>query len=778
VTNQRKSESKIREADGAKGDVGTANPVGVGADVVGVLDSIDIPVVVVDRDCKVVRFNRGATDLLGIGPSDIGCRPCSMQALANIPAIEQLCMQVMVDEVPSRHDWRDGDRWFLVRISPCAGADRQTSGAVLTFTNVTAFRASLGQAIYEREYTKTILNTVIDPLVVLGDGLQVQTANRAFYDWFGVSREQTQGISLRDLGDHAWKASGLWSSLEAVLVHNREFQTIEFEGSFPNVGRRTVLLDARRLARDGIALVLLAFRDITERKLAELASRESETRFRTLFESMDEGYCVVEMIFDEENNPIDYRFLEVNQAFEKQTGIIDARGRLMREIAPSHEQHWFDIYGRIALTGETLRFENPAAALRRHFEVCAFRVGAPELRHVGIVFNDITERKNLDEMLHKRVAELAAADRHRNEFLAILAHELRNPLTPLRNAVQILRRSPADALVVEKARDLIDRQAHQMSRLVSDLLEAARAQNGQIKLQRAPLDLRSTIEHVVDLMRPVFEGKHQRLRMTLPEAPVWVEGDATRLEQVFTNLLSNANKYTQERGEIEIQLGADLMDEPAHSAVVKVVDNGEGIEAELVPRLFELFAQADRSLAHSQGGLGIGLSLVRTLVEMHGGRVSMRSEGRGSGSTFEVRIPLTRAPLDKETLKASLPSLQSVARQCRVLVVEDNRDIRETSCQLLLMAGFEVKGVSTGSEALEEAPAFGPNVVLLDVGLPGLNGYDVARRLRDMPQFASTKLIAITGYDTPEARALSAAAGFDHHVCKPVNFDELATLLS
>jgi signal transduction histidine kinase len=479
----------------------------------------------------------------------------------------------------------------------------------------------------------------------------------------------------------------------------------------------------------------------------------------------------------------------------------------MHEIAPDHEKHWFDIYGRIALTGETLRFENPAAALRRDFEVCAFRVGAPELRHVGIVFNDVTERKNLErqrelalaqeealrkdaetatralaqtqDALHKRVAELAAADRHRNEFLAILAHELRNPLAHLRNAVQILRRSPDDAVVVEKARDLIDRQVHHMSRLVSDLLEAARAQNGQIKLQRTSFDLRSIIEHAVDLMRPVFEGKQQRLRMTLPDAPVWVDGDATRLEQVFTNLLSNANKYTHERGDIEISLSAvGLIDEAGHCALVQVVDNGEGIEGDLVPRLFELFAQADRSLAHSQGGLGIGLSLVRTLVEMHGGRVNMRSEGRGSGSTFEVRIPITRTPFDSETSNKSLPSLQSVARRRRVLVVEDNQDIRESSCDLLSMAGFEVEGVSTGSEALEKAPAFGPSVVLLDVGLPGLSGYDVARRLREMSQFAGTVLIAITGYDTPAARALSVAAGFDHHICKPVNWDELSGLLS
>jgi len=385
------------------------------------------------------------------------------------------------------------------------------------------------------------------------------------------------------------------------------------------------------------------------------------------------------------------------------------------------------------------------------------------------------------EVLQKRVADLAAADRHRNEFLAILAHELRNPLAPLMNAVQILRHSPGNAAVVDKARDLIDRQVQHMSRLVSDLLEAARAQNGQIKLQLNSFDLRFTVGHVVDLMRPVFELKQQGLRITLPEAPVWVAGDATRLEQVFTNLLSNANKYTQEQGDIQIHLREGPVDQGDRCAIVQVIDNGEGIEEELLPRLFELFAQADRSLAHSQGGLGIGLSLVRTLVEMHGGEVRMHSAGRGSGSTFEVRLPLTGTPPESEKWQApsqSLPSLQSVARQRRVLVVEDSEDIRESSCELLSLAGFEVAGVSSGAEALGMAPNFDPDVVLLDVGLPGVSGYDVAQRLREMPQFAQTLLIAITGYDTPEARTLSASAGFRHHICKPVNFDELVRLLS
>jgi two-component system CheB/CheR fusion protein len=282
VNKKRKGEIPIREVGGVQGDVEIAGSVG--DDVVGVLDSIDMPIVVVDGDCNVAHFNRAATEVFGVASSDVGRRVRAVQSLADAPEIEQVFIQVMADGVPSRHDLRNGDRWFLVRISPYLGAGRQASGAVLAFTNVTAFRASLGQAIYEREYTKTILNTVIDPLVVLGDGLQVQTANRAFYDWFGASREQTQGVPLSDLGDDSWKASGLWSSLNATLSHNREFDTVEFEGAFPNVGHRTVLLDARRLARDGTALVLLAFRDITELKQAEKARRESEIRFRTLFE--------------------------------------------------------------------------------------------------------------------------------------------------------------------------------------------------------------------------------------------------------------------------------------------------------------------------------------------------------------------------------------------------------------------------------------------------------------------------------------------------------------
>lgn len=267
MTEPGKAEIAIRAARGIQGDGATANSVS--ADLNGILDTIDVPIVVVGRDCKVARFNRAAAEALGATPADIGRRTCDLQALAGIPEIEQLCTRVMVDGVPSRHEMRTGDRWFLVRVAPYNATDQQVSGAVLTFTNFTAFRASLGQAIYEREYTKTILNAVIDPLVVLDGGLQIQTANRAFYDWFGVSREHTQGVPLSNLGDHDWQALGLWAALQATLCDGREFKTIELEHDFPSIGRRTVLLDARRLVRDANALVLLSFQDITERKNLE-----------------------------------------------------------------------------------------------------------------------------------------------------------------------------------------------------------------------------------------------------------------------------------------------------------------------------------------------------------------------------------------------------------------------------------------------------------------------------------------------------------------------------
>jgi PAS domain S-box-containing protein len=633
VTKSDKDEIGIIEARGAQGDIATVDSVG--ADVVGIFESIDIPILVVGRDCHLACFNRAAAEVLGVAPSDIGRRTCNMQALADFPEIDQTCIQVMVDGVPSRHDMRNGDRWFVVRISPYAGTDRQVGGAVLAFTNITAFRASLGQAIYEREYTKTIVNTVIDPLVVVGDRLQVQAGNRAFYDWFGASREQTQGVPLSDLGDNDWKASGFWSSLQATLLHNREFQTIEFEGTFPNIGRRTVLLDARRLVRDGTALALLAFRDITERKQAEQAWRESETRFRTLFESMDEGYCVIEMIFDEKNNPVDYRFLEVNPVFERQTGIKNARGRLMREIAPDHEQHWFDIYGRIALTGATLRFENQAAALRRYYDVCAFRVEAPELRRVGVLFNDITERKNLDRqrelLLERARLELAHIGRVSlvGQLTASLAHELLQPITVVVSNAETGLQNP-DLAASSEVRALLQDIADSGLR-AAEIIHNVR---GLLRKERGPhmtVDLNRLVEEVVNVMRSDLLRHQVRLITHLDSANAEIDGDRVELQQVLLNLMLNGTEAMSAIPANERQLVVATIVR-ASAVEFNVQDSGVGSAPEDLKRLFEPF------FTTKPHGVGMGLSICAQIVSAHKGQL-LAENNTDRGMTWRCLLP-------------------------------------------------------------------------------------------------------------------------------------------
>ncbi len=395
-----------------------------------------------------------------------------------------------------------------------------------------------------------------------------------------------------------------------------------------------------------------------------------------------------------------------------------------------------------------------------------------------IVLIDINKLVQTQNSLRNRVAELAEADRHKNEFLAILAHELRNPLAPLRNAAHVLRLAPADADVSAKARDLIERQVHHMSRLVGDLLDAARAANGQIHLRLERTDMGEVVRRAADLLAPQFEAEKQTLSVKVPVEPVIVDGDPTRLEQVVSNLLNNAHKYTGRGGRIEVALTADPLSVDQPSAVMEITDNGEGVDAELLPRLFELFTQADRSLAHSQGGLGIGLCLVRTLVQLHGGQVSAYSEGRGRGSRFTIRVPLSRRIASEASAIAdSNTAARRELKSQRVLIVDDNPDIRESTSALLSMVGHAVTTAATGREALDAALKFEPTAVLLDIGLPDVSGYEVARQLRKIPRLTSSLLIAVSGYDTPEARRQSLEAGFDHHLPKPVPLADLEKLL-
>lgn len=389
---------------------------------------------------------------------------------------------------------------------------------------------------------------------------------------------------------------------------------------------------------------------------------------------------------------------------------------------------------------------------------------------VGITF-DITDRKHTEEALERADAQLREEGERKDEFLAMLAHELRNPLAPIRNAVQILRRTGPGERTGEMACDIIDRQVDQLVRLVDDLLDVSRISRGKITMQQQTIDLRDVARHALDTSHLLLSAREHAVRVVLPGAPVHVVGDAARLAQVITNLLNNAAKYTDPGGRVELSITSD-----GAEALVAVSDNGRGLDAAAQQRVFEMFYQADRDLDCSQGGLGLGLALVKRLVELHGGAVQARSGGRGLGSTFSVRLPLAAQPVAPDDRGRAAAAAAGAQQALQVLVVDDLRDAAETLAALLQLQGHAVSVARDGPGALELALRERPDLVLLDIGLPGQSGYDVCRRMREAG-LTDTRIIAVSGFGLPEDRRLSHSAGFDAHLVKPIDLALLQALL-
>lgn len=386
---------------------------------------------------------------------------------------------------------------------------------------------------------------------------------------------------------------------------------------------------------------------------------------------------------------------------------------------------------------------------------------------------DVTERKRLEKELRERAEELTRADRKKDEFIALLAHELRNPLAPLRNGLQVMRLAAGDAAAVAQTRDMMERQLGHMIRLVDDLLDIARINQNKMELRRSHLLLADVVSSAIETARPAIEAAGHALTVSLPQSPVFLNADLTRLAQVFANLLTNSAKYTERGGRIWL-----TAERRGTDAIVSVRDTGIGIPAEALPRIFELFSQVDRSIERSTGGLGIGLALVKGLVEMHGGTVVAASDGQGKGSTFTVTLPALATDTDPQLANSSENGQTAAGPRRRMLVVDDNRDAATSMAIMLKLRGNDVATAHDGTEAIDAADTFRPQVILMDVGMPELNGLDATRRIREQPWGRSVVIIALTGWGQEDDRAQSQEAGCDGHLVKPVDLNELEQLLT
>ena len=523
-----------------------------------------------------------------------------------------------------------------------------------------------------------------------------------------------------------------------------------------------------------------------ERLRAQAELRESEQRYRTLFDSIDEGFCIIERVRGGEGAPTDFRYLEANPAFEVQSGLHDVIGKTIRQVVPDISEDWYATYESVLTTGIPIRFERDLAPTERVLELYVFRLEPKALGRIAIIFKDITARNWLQRKTLEQAEALADLARRKDEFLAMLSHELRNPLAPICNALMLLRRQPNEDPVQLQACGVIARQVGQLTHLIDDLLDVSRISTGRVRLRRERIGIEGVVERAVESAQSLISKHRHVLTVSLPPQPVWLHADAARLEQVVVNLLTNAAKYTDDGGRIGVSVRLE-----GDAAVLRVRDTGIGISPELLPNVFDLFTQADRSLDRSQGGLGIGLCLVKRLVDLHGGTVGATSV-LGQGSEFIVTLPAlaaaaaataaTAATASAASEAAPSPALSVAAllpagKGCRVLIVDDNVDAAEMMAALLELSGHSVRTAFDGPTGLKAALDHPPDVMLLDIGLPGLTGIEVAVRVRRDPALGSVVLVAMTGYGQESDRLRSRDAGFDHHLTKPADFAELEKIL-
>lgn len=707
-----------------------------------------------DPQGRITSWNREAENILGYSEADVLGQHFSLifspeDRRDGIPAQElRLALSEGRAEDERWHLRKGGERfWALGIVTPTQDANGTHTGFSKILRDVTGRkRAEEAMRISEERY-RLIVEAARDYAILTTDPAGLITSwspgAEAVFGWSAgeaIGQDVSMTFTLED---------------KANAAPEQERLTARQKGSAPDV-RWHLRKDGARVFIEGVMRAfghgfLKVGHDVTERRRADERLRENEERLRVALAAGEMGTWLRRIPQDEQ--------------------IVDESLRHLMGLPPGHDLMTMEKFLQAVHPDDRPKVseEFERCLVGEDFNV-EFRVIWPDgpihwLKDQGKAFSgaegplfmagaamDITERKRAEEALQ-------LADRRKEEFLATLAHELRNPLAPLRNGLQLIRLTP-DRAAREHAREMMHRQLGQLVRLVDDLMDVSRISRNKLELRKARIDLWTVVQGAIETARPQIEAKGHELRVSLPSEPVYLDGDLTRLAQVFWNLLNNSAKYTEPGGSIRLFAETD-----GNVGVVTVQDNGIGIPPESLPGLFEMFSQVDRSLERAEGGLGIGLALVKGLTEAHGGSVEAKSEGLGHGSSFIVRLPVTQGTIAPDKLERH--EAATSGRKHRILVVDDNRDGAASLATLLTIKGNETRTAHNGLEGVEMAEAFRPDLIVLDIGLPKLNGFDACRRIREQPWAKNTLIVAATGWGQEKDRRRSKDAGFDHHLVKP-----------
>jgi two-component system CheB/CheR fusion protein len=764
-------------------------------DLTNLLASLDTAIVMVGADGKIRRFTPKAGQILTLIPTDVGRPIGDIKPGFQAPDLDEMAADVMANLTIKELETRDKKgTWYRLQVRPYRTADSRIDGAVFVLTDIMALKQAADVLTTARDDARNIIETMPNAIVVVGSDLRVQGVNDSYCRMFQVDPVEAEGKLLSELCDGSWDIASLREKLEAVLRTGTAFTDVEVEGNFPRVGFKSMALHATatRLTGAGTNTALLAIEDLTARKRAADQLRHAEENYRHLLERAHDGVLIVD-----QQGTIEF----ANQRLEDMFGYAsgELKGKSYELLIPAqylethrqqHQSFMRNPESRDMGRGiDLLGTRKDGTIIPLEISLSPLQVDSNIL--VTAIVRDISTRKKIEEERRALLAretearhDAERANQVKDEFLATLSHELRTPLTTILSWAQILRLKRADEELANKAIAQIEKGAKDQSQLIEDLLDISRIQAGKVRLELADIEPIECVAAALDSVRGLAEDKSITLRTEFDPSPCRIEADSARLQQIFRNLLTNAVKFTRPGGTVTVR--SRLKVDPAELEI-QVQDTGKGIRRDFLPYLFQRFSQEDSSAKRAFGGLGLGLSIARNLVDMHGGTVTADSAGEGKGAVFTVTLPCEPAGRSR-SVGAVSGSDKDVALRAeepaglnglRVLIIDDQEDARDALTVLLESLGAQVHSAENAQQGLAALVSYLPDVVLCDIAMPDEDGFSLIRKVRALEprQGGRVPMVAVTAYAERENIQRCLDAGFDAHLAKPMDVVDLAHLI-